>query len=585
MANNIIIIKNQNDFQYARNKGLLDNAIIIILSFSLFQLVRNDKWNIVPIWELSTDEDLLNALKLEKPILEKFWYPFGKKIGLNEEIFIPLFQLIYFLDEALISDLLVNKIIDKFKPSLLTNFRTEKQIPCEEGAWSCTVFDAVLEFICLKYNVDYQPIISDYKQHPLKKSANSSRINDLFHYFKGAAEIPFALIKYRVLQKNRAVSLVSEKEWRERHKWIQLPFEEKFNNRIIPLLSSPKFKSINIFTNGLFSKCISKKRITRRYLKVHQEFYSYKNEHNELSELLNNTGLDFHWNNILRILVSNLENAKRRVKRISWIFNPQMLLISQVHQAITVASSIEFKKRGGITFLLQHATIPYPHKEFYHIHDWISVTGNFQLSKIASLGLSEKQFFKVNDQRYARNKVQDKDLLKKKHGINSNTVITIVTRNAQAGTGYFPKWDVTVSMRKTIDYLVAASTLIEHDSQRTVIFKSHPHRDYYDLYNSFSQQKGVKHFRYEPINEILELSDILVFIGPVTDALFEVIKNNKNIIICDSGLDQDLLEIISKDISIVTEPQMLKNSVDHIIKHGNSPNYNLIIKQLLSIDN
>ena len=583
MEKRIVFLKTGDDLKQARAEKLLEGSDIIILSYSLFPILKEENIPFTPIWEFCSHDQLLEALDNEKRIIEQFWLPFCEVSGLNEEALVPLFQLIYFLDEALVAGIFAESIIAKLKPAQVVNFVPEKDIPCKEGAWSSTVFDSVLNYRCTKHGVHYKPLPRTKNGAEGNTAISSSPVQHLLQYFQGFIAAPFEGMKFRLHKKSTTVSLVSEKEKRERHSWIHEKYEREYNQVVVNLLSDPKLIPINVYSKGFCSKLRSKKRIQQRFASIKEQFHVYKNASGLFPDILGNPHLDFHWEDVLKILVVNTENARRRLKKIIRIYKPENIIISQAHQAITIALTIAFHRYGGKTLLVQHATIPYAHKDFYLIHNQVHVSGKYQLLKMLHYGLQKNSLYQTNDERYKNEGWVDSDVLRKKYDIQDEETITIVTRNSQAGAGYFPKWDVTISMDHTMKFLLAASGLPQGVENRTVIFKSHPNRDYYDMYNTFARSPKVKHYRREPIKDLIQLSDVMIFIGPITDALLEALVHNKKIIICNSGLDAELVEVFKKEITIVNNPDLLKKEVGRILQEQN-PVYEHIHNMLLRVN-
>jgi len=582
----ILFLNTIAEFEQAKKLNLLQNKKIIAISYTVFYILEKNNIAAVPIWEYSTYNELLESLKRDVTIIEKFWFPFCQSNNYAYYAKVALFPLIYFLDEALVSSLLINKIIESENRGKIFYFTSHIKKPCIEGEWQGNVFDAMLEYHCQKNNIKYEKIYRE-SEKKFKKNKKSSKIQYILFYFIGLFLSLFLYPMFFLFKKKTAISLVSEKEKKTRLGWVYKKFHKHFKLFIINLWCYKTSKYISVYTDGFLTKLRDKKKMQAEYLTMYKKLFAYKESFELQPDILNNFFLTYQWEYIISVFCETIYNARRKAKRINRLFHPQTIIISQAHQPRTIALSKSFQKFGVKSFILHHATLPYNLSYFYDFHDLILVTGRYQYQKMLEFGIKSEKFFTINDERFKIKEINNNlTSLYKKYNIDNNKkIITIITRNTQAGASFFSKWDVRVSMEKTYNFLKACASLSDLGLNYHIIFKSHPLRDYYELYEEFAKTPNIQHIKNEPVEELLLISHLVIFVGPITDVLFEAGVRKKKIIICNSGLDKDLIELLQKDVIIVDKPLQLLNKVKIQMNssYNNSPNTH-IINEFLHIE-
>ena len=582
----IIFINTTAEFEQAKNMNFILNKKVIALSYTIFYMLEKSNMDVVPIWEYAGYNEMLESLKRDLTIIEKFWFPFCDSINYSNYSRVALFPLIYFLDEALVSSLFINKIIESENPGKIFYFTSHIKKPCIEGEWQGNVFDAMLEYHCQKNNIKYEKIYRESEKKKFTKNKKSSKIQYILFYFFGLFLSLFLYPIFFLFKKKAAICLVSEKEKKTRLGWVYKKLHKHFKLFIINIFNNNTLKYINVYTGGFITKLMDNKKVREEYLNMCKKLFAYKKNFDLQLDILNNSFLTYQWEYLIGVFCETIYNARRKAKRINRLFHPQTIIISQAHQPRTIALSKAFQKLGVKSFILPHATLPYNFSYFYDFHDIILVTGRYQYQKMLEFGIKSEKFFAINDERY-KIKERNNNLtsLYKKYNIDNKKIITIITRNTQAGASFFPKWDVRVSMEKTYKFLKVCASLSDLGFDYHIIFKSHPLRDYYELYDQFSKAQNIQHIRNEPVVELLQISHLVIFVGPITDVLFEAEVRKKNIIICNSGLDNVLIELLQKDITIVDEPRHLPDKVKIQMNnlYNNFPNTH-IINEFLQVE-
>ncbi len=576
----ILLLKSISDLEQAECSGYLKDKKIIVASYAALYKLSEQGIQATPIWDYATDTELMEAFTEGKKIIDKFWMPFFRERIGDAYYRLPIFDLIFFLDEALASQVYIKKIIEKEEPGEIFCFTYPHPRHCIEGEWECTVFDSMIKYMCKMRGISYRKFFKhNYKSNDgklLKKL--SAYLNYLLKYFLGITLWPYWYI-YSLKYRNRLVlSFVSEREQKMRFQWFFDQLEQKSNLKILNLWRCT-LQYIDIFNNGLVRQYLNKKRIKRKLQATRAEFYAYKKKTKLNLDILQNPFLEFHWDRLLFTYIKSKMLAKRRARKNNRLFKPTMMLISQAHQERTISLSIAFQNLGVKTIILPHATIPYNQKLLYNYHDYVLATGRFQSNKFINMGIKSENILEIDDNRYTlNNKKYDLEKFKINYNINKHKVITIITRNIQAGCGLFPKWEVKLSMEKTYRFLNACADLRQLGSDYKIIFKSHPGRDYYELYDQY-KKLNIIHLITEPADEIIRISDLVIVVGPFTDALFDAIIQQKKIILCDCGIDNDIVTKIKDEIEVVADPTNLFEIVENIFTHNHiqlSNNKNLI---------
>jgi len=575
----LLFIKSLSDLEYAKKLELIDNNKIIAVSFDVYYKMQKEGINAIPIWEYASNSELQNTLQEDETIIDVFWKPFFQNSKYKDCFSIALFPLVFFVDEALASNLFIKNIVESEKPNRVINFTSKYDKPCVEGEWECTVFNSMMEFICKQKRIEYKKVINIFNRHQLDSVRDiSSTLNYLFKYFAGILFAPFWFLYSWRYRGKIALSLVSEQEQKMRHQWFLDDFEKKSNLKILNLWDKT-LKYIHIFNEGLFQKFIDKIKLKEDISTLKDEFYLFKENSRLYPEILENPLLNYHWDYLLKLCCKFKINATRQAKRKTGLFKPVMIFISQAHQPITIARSVAFKKKRIKTCLLPHSNLPYNQKYFYNYHDNVLATGRYQYHKFKALGVAPENIFTVNDKRYkAENSQKQNALLKEKYHVRNKKVITIITRNIQAGCGYFPKWEVKFSMNKMYEFIIACASLSKLGDNYQIIFKSHPLRDYYALYNQF-KNKNIIHIRKKPVGELLDISDLVIIVGPLTDVLFEAAVKQKKIILCDCGIEEDIKHSLQNGVAVIDKPERLYDAVKKTLsleKYKANKNHNIV---------
>jgi hypothetical protein len=575
----IILLKCQADVDEAIKDNKFCTARFVTLSFDAVYRCDQIGQEHLPVWKYFSHSEMMGALNEREWFLNEFWIPFFKQLPVyNKYATVMVFPYIYFIDEALVSLLAITKILSTEKPLKIYNYSGRKNIPCTESIWAFSVFDVTVEHICKIHNIEYINIERQFESIPKNHTAPFlPYFKYVCNYFIGAALVPFILINRtlarRLLKRKVAVSLVSEKEENDRHRQL---FDHLVQNEKIRIYNLWDRMGLffNVWCDGLPAKFFEKKRTVRRYEKLWRKFVEYKKQKTDYPDILQNRLLEFQWSYLFRQMVDTIFNSERRTGRLCKILKPDLMITSQPHQPRSISFSVAFHTHGVNTLVVPHATVPYPQKLYYEEYDKLVTGGNFQAALFKKMGFDYGRLYLTDDYRYEQAIMKVKDgggisnsrkKIRNKYNLTRDFVITVFTRNLQKGTGLFPKDDVTLSMEKSYSFLKSCKDIARFMPDCSVIFKSHPLRDYFNLYDAFSAAPGVCHLRHEKAELILEASNMAIFVGPLTDVLFSASVTGKPILFCDCGHDRFLLEWLGKHVKIVSEPDHLISAVQWML--------------------
>lgn len=571
----IFFIKTQVDLEIADKEGAFCRGKAIAFSFHVAYKSEKLGKTILPVCNYFSHSEMLESLKQREWFLNKFWIPFFKKDPLYAIYAdVTVFPFVYFIDEALISLLALNRILSIEQPDRVVNFVGRKNVPCTEEAWEFSVFDSMAEHLCQLKDIEYAEVKrnAEILSYSKQKSQFAVGFNYLRNYFIGSGLVPYWAIRRFLRKGNVNVSLISEKEQQERHQWLFDRIEREDGIKILkPWDGTGPY--LNAWSDGLLKKARDKMGAQKGYVRIEKSFYHYKSDKKPYPEILQNHLLNFQWQYLLKMLVEMKMSAERRAKSICSSIGPRLVITSQAHQPRSIASAVAFKSLGVSTIVVPHATLPYRQRFYYRNYDRIVATGKSQVESLERLGVAHERMYFTDDYRYGKKpkkrKGDENSLIrsrfKAKYNINKKLVIAVFTRNLQKGTGLFPKDDVDLSIEKTYDFLIACKNLANSLENCCVIFKSHPLRDYFDLYNEFAEDEKVFHIRNESATDVLETSDLNIFLGPLTDVIFLGAIRGKALALCDCGINRELLTNLSNGLRIVYDPERLVDIIKRIL--------------------
>lgn len=557
----LLLLKNINDLEFACKEGLLEDKKIISFSYGVHYKLQRKGFSSIPVWDYLEDANLTKKINDYKKIIE-YWNQFFLKNKYKNYKNVCLYPLITFLHEALYSSFLIRKLIENENPDEFINFSAAPETPCVEGSWECSVFDSVLEYLCQENEIKYEKIITDEKRSPKKNTLLKIQelLNYLTKYISGAT---FLLLWKTHLYRSKegtALSLLTRSGRPDEVKFIDAFFDEYQKREKLAVVHtwSKSVKCIKVFCDGLLTKYNTRKWVSNELKLMKEEFFLFKSKLDSWPEILQNPFLDFQWEYLLRQTIKLKIRAERRAVKLKNIFCPSIVFVEVAPIPPTIANSIAFQNLGVKTFLIPHATIPYNQKSYYDYHDYVLAKGKYQKGVFKKYEIADSQIYSFNIKVNTPNNDQfDQKAIRRKINFTQKNVITIITRSLQEGAGIFPKGDlVNLSMKQNYHYLISCTNLTRLGPDYALIFKSHPKIDYYELYEQF-RSPNIFHFRKSNLDELFYISDLVIFVGAITDALFRSDLDYRRCIVCDSGLNAEINEALTQAMMVIDDHQDL----------------------------
>lgn len=584
----VVLLKTLADLEMALSLNLFEHAKAVALSFETAYSLKLSNRAFTPVWEYFDFSEMILALKDRDWFIHEFWMRFFREnTAYGEYGRVGLFPLIYFVDEAIVSRLAIQKILSEERPAKIVNFTGPKNVPCTEAAWEFCVFDAILEYECACSAIEYVEKSRPIKPVPTRASQSTATLwNRMTHYGIGLLLLPYWGFGRFVYGRRPILSLVSRQEQKSRHQWLFDRLDTNGGCKVAALWKKPGIY-LKYWSEGLLARAVDRHRAAKEYHKVKNAFQAYRKNVKVHSEFIANPALEFQWDYLLHVVVDMKVEAQRRARRLKRVANPKAMITSQAHQPMTVASSLAFHEMDIPTLLVPHATIPYEQMLYYDYHNWVLATGKFPEKALRKAGATPDSIIAIKDGRYAHLQKQignarfTKDS-RPEWGQRSDEppTIAVFTRNIQKGTGLFPKDDVLLSMEKAYGFFCACRDLVDVISQCHLVFKSHPLRDYYGLYDQFAAGNGnIAHIRKESAESVLHLSQIAIFAGALTDVIFSAASMGKAIIFCDSGYSADLVAALEKGAVVVKDPRGLAAAVKRVL--DNLPTFSKMSQKIV----
>ncbi len=579
----IVFLKSIEDEDKVIEISVNDGSKIIPLTFSTYQSLKNHGIKSSPGWEYASYEDIINVLKEEHKIINSIWVPFFSKKYEYINPKIILFPLILFIDEALVSNLIIERILEQEKPSKIINYVTTKKIPCNEGDWHCSVFDSILEYICNDRSIRYYVLPSAITEAPyLRKKKYYIIIQAICKSLVGLFFLPF-LVTYMALYHKRIIFDTLDHEERLRHTWLFKMLRQHTSYKILSLDQSfILFCTVPLF--NLLLKIINKRKHYLDLMMLIKAFEEYKSTCSNYASIVKNPILSYQWQHLVNQIADYEVMAKHSVESINNLVHPYAAILSMAQHPYRIAQSLAFNKKRVKTIIVPHATITYNYPDLYNHYNTIITTNQYNYNKYVEMDIPAKKLICINEGRHtSRASIVDKAISKKKYNIDQNKIILVITRNIQAGCGYFPKWETKLSMSKFYNHIISCTKIVSCINDCTLIIKSHPLRDYYEFYSILANSNNnVIHIRIAPIGDLLTIAKVIIFVGPFMDAFFTAIMYNKHIIYCNTGIDSHITSKIADHVAIVDEPADLLDNVRRCIDSKKQPEYEDIRKIFLS---
>lgn len=565
----IVFVKNANDVEAFIRDGIGDNTLPIALSFSAYYKLTEQGLNAIPVWEFINEQDIKQEMVQHKTIIDEYWNPFFKYTKYNQYKNVPLYSLILFLQEAIYSRMVIYKILETFKPEKIINYVLVYNTPCDEVNWYCSTFDSILEFISLQKEIENINILKTSTCKVENKRINNIKmgISQLFNIIIGACLLPYWNYYTKRSKKKIIVSLLSEMQFKKKHRSSIKKFEKEYDLKVLNL-QVKGLKFISVLSDGFIKKFHDKKKKNEDFLLLKKRFYQYISKVSSNPEIIQNQFIKYQWDHLLRLIVNSKSSAERKANMIVKYLNPSKVIIPVASHPHSIANAVAYKKLGVETIIYQHSMIPEINKKYYVFHDYLFISNKFQRNKFLEMGLIKKKMIPFEEKRFDIIDLEktntNKINLKKKYNINGRKVILIITRNLGKGSGHFPKDDLKyLSMEKYYNFITKIKEIGQQYPSYSIIIKSHPRKDYYDFYEQLVNT-NVKHYQKESIHELISISDLVIVIGVFTDAIFNVIKQKKQIIFCDCGLEKNIINKMKTGLLIIDNPNKLVDCVVNI---------------------
>jgi hypothetical protein len=563
----IVFVKNVADVDALIKSGMKPQQLAIALSFGAYHKLKIAGLNGLPVWDFINADEAKEQLTHHKTIIDDYWNPFFNLTAYKQYKIVPLYSLVLFLQEALMSSLVIRKILNVYKVETIVNYSSVKNLPCDEKNWHTSVFDSILIYIASQFNI---PIKAINDRNQAKQEENTKhglqKLKDTFQHaiYNMTGYILLPVFKSKMSNNGRIniLSLLSEKEEIQRQKWFVDSLKQNPRIRFINIWKG-KSKIFNIYSNGFLSRFLNKKRIQQDVSYLSDTFRIFRKEASVFPEIFHNNELEYQWHHLFSELVKNTVMARNKTKRFFSYARPAYSIISVATHPPSIAQALALKNQGFKTLLLSHSIMPEINRFYHDFYDKIIASTSFQGMVLKKMGINTEKIINTTDKRFHDIKpTENKEILKAKYGIGSNVVVTVITRNFQKGTGFFPKDEMKYhNLELQFKFILACVELQKTINNSRIIIKSHPGTDYYDLYNQLVSD-NVIHIRKKPIDEIIQLSDIIIVVGAMTDAFFEAAMLNKKIIFCDCNLNNNIKKTIPDSIIVLNKPEELEASVN-----------------------